>query len=143
MNPDVKYEFYIILYAILLGMAGAFVYDVLRIFRRVLKRGVFLTGLGDILYWCLMAVITFIYLYQVNGGVVRFYIIVLIFLGMIMWEVAIGRYMVQFVSKILKKILKIAHKYLKKLIKPFKMVNSFLKRKIKKKIIKKGGHGHD
>ncbi len=132
MNIDVKYEFYVILYAIILGIAGAMVYDVIRIARRVIKRGVILTGIGDLLYWSFMAVATFIYLYQMNGGVVRFYVIFFIFLGMFLWEISVGRYVVKFVSKILKKILKIADKYLKKIVKPFKIINSFCTRKIRK-----------
>lgn len=56
--------------------AGLFIgllYDVLRMLRRVLRAGKWLTALFDLLFWCAAAFVAFVVLYNVNGGEVRFF----------------------------------------------------------------------
>ena len=90
-------------------------------------------GLEDILYWLIMSVMTCVFLYKVNGGVIRLYIITGIAAGMILYELSIGRFAVKYLTivlrfilrkicKILKKIQKILDLGLKKVFKPIKIL---------------------
>ncbi len=145
MSHDIVVEVNIILEALLIGAAGCFLYDLLRIFRRILPRGELLTGIEDIIWWMVLAVAAFSFMYHANGGIVRAYIVIFMLMGMLIWEWAAGRFIVKYVSWLLKviwdkflgkiikfigktffynflnKIFKILHKLLKKVIKPFKI----------------------
>lgn len=84
-------------------------------------------------------------LYNSNGGVIRSYIISGIAIGMILYELSIGRFIVKFLTialkwliekskKILNKIWKILYWGLKKIFKPIKIVGNILNVKIFKKL---------
>ena len=128
MSHEIVTEVRILIGALFLGEIACFLYDLLRIFRRLLPRGSFITGLEDILWWISFSVTAFVFMYKVNGGVVRAYILVFILLGMLLWEVTIGRFVVCYISRLLHKILKIFHKLLKKILKPFTIQNNRVKR---------------
>lgn len=145
MSNDIVVETQIVLKALVLGAGCCFLYDILRIFRRLLPRGSVLTGIEDVIFWIVNAMAIFVFMYNANGGIVRAYIIVFMILGMIIWEKMIGRFVVQYVTKLirmvwdkvlgrmlrfifkivytsfLKKIIKMIHKVLKKIVKPFKI----------------------
>ena len=127
MSDEVIYEGYIIAHAFLLGVMCGIVYGVLRIFRRIIKRGKIRAAFEDILFWIFNSAATFVFLYHVNGGVVRAYIIFFIILGMGLYEITIGNLVIKIVIKPLKFFLKIIGKLLKKIKKTFIMVLSICK----------------
>ena len=50
----------------------AFAYDVLRLFRRLVRHGRFAVDIEDILYWTICFLLSFTLLYYGNNGVIRF-----------------------------------------------------------------------
>ena len=132
MSAVIIEEVRIFINVIALGMVMQIVYDIIRIFRRLTKRGIIIVAIEDILYWIVASFAIFYYSYEVNNGKFRVYILVGVFLGMILFEISIGKYFVSYVSKwllrikrirqkYLKKIRKIVIKALKKIVKPFKI----------------------
>lgn len=131
MSSDIIIEARTVLEALAMGAACCFIYDILRIFRRIFPRGSVLTGLEDILWWIVAAIAVFTFMYRANGGVVRAYIIVFMMLGMIIWEITLGKLIVKYISKIINKLFgklfektiykffKTLYKVLKKCLKPF------------------------
>ena len=144
MSGEIINEVDIFFRAITLGVIFALIYDFIRIIRRIVFKSFIIMGLEDILYWLIMAVMTCVFLYKVNGGVIRSYIITGIAAGMILYELSIGRFAVKYLTialrfilgkicKIFEKIWKMLHWGLKKVFKPIRILCS----KINVKILRK------
>lgn len=144
MSGEIINEVDIFFRAIILGVVFALIYDFIRIIRRIVFKSFIIMGLEDILYWLIMAVMTCVFLYKVNGGVIRSYIITGIATGMILYELSIGRFAVKYLTialkfilrkicKIFEKIWKMLHWGLKKVFKPIRILCS----KINVKILRK------
>lgn len=144
MDQAIVVEVNNFLRAIMLGVIFGFAYDILRILRRIVKRGRIAISIEDVFYWFVVSIIMFIFLYQINGGTVRAYVIVAVAIGMILYEISIGRFVVKYVSKILRviinkigkilrKVLNIIKFALKKCLKPFKIVVVDQKERINKR----------
>lgn len=105
-----------------LGAAITFLYDILRIFRRVIRHGSLLLSLEDLLFWTGCAVSVFYLLYQENNGTLRWFAVMGAMLGMLIYKAAIGRFFVYYTAKGLRKM--------KKLFAPLRRIGRFLKKKL-------------
>lgn len=90
--------------SLLLGAFLMALYDVLRIFRFLIPHSVWWTGMEDILYWLFSGWSTFRLLFYQNDGILRWYAVFGVFLGMLFYQWT--------VSRILSRVLKNAEKYL-------------------------------
>ena len=82
-----------------LGIILLMSYDLLRLFRLFVPHNALVTGLEDFAYWIYCAVMTFLLLFYENSGVLRGYVIIGVFSGMILYD----RIVSQPVFSILKK----------------------------------------
>ncbi len=57
--------------SVLVGMGLFFLYDILRIFRRILPHGNIWIGVEDFLYWIIFTGVFVVLLYRENDGMVR------------------------------------------------------------------------
>lgn len=118
MSSEIYKEIDIFLKAIFLGAGICITYDVFRILRRIYKKGTIITGFEDVIFCIFTAIVIFSFLYSMNGGIIRSYIYMGIFIGIVVYEESIGKYVVKYTSKIIKKFLIL----LKKILQPFKML---------------------
>lgn len=117
--------------SLLLGAFLMVLYDVLRIFRFLIPHSVWWTGLEDILYWLFSGWSTFLLLFYQNDGILRWYAVCGVFLGMLFYQWT--------VSRILSRVLKNAEKYL-----TIKRKRRIRVRKLRqKKRYRKGGEQKD
>lgn len=107
---------------LVLGVAITFLYDILRIFRRVIRHGSFLLSLEDLLFWTGCSAGIFYMLYQENNGTVRWFAIMGATVGMLLYKATLSRFFVHYVSAVLLK--------LKKLFAPLQRFARFLKKKL-------------
>ena len=63
------------LYALLMGIFITFVYDLLRILRRVIPHNIFWVSLEDLAFWGFSAVEVFLLMYHVSNGTLRWFAI--------------------------------------------------------------------
>lgn len=94
-----------------IGMLVVFLYDIILIFREIIRRRFFWIALEDFLFWTATAIAVFCVIYRINEGIVRGYAICGFFLGMFVLQWSVGERMVKFITKIVIRI----RKYLKKL----------------------------
>ena len=80
------------------------VYDLLRIFRRIISHGNFWIGVEDFFFWIWTTFWAFSVLYRENDGNLRMYTIFFMVLGMVLYHKMIGGPVVNFTGKVLKKI---------------------------------------
>lgn len=124
MSDSVMVELYIFCMSIMLGIIMSFVYDIIRVFRKVITRGTVIVAIEDIVVMFVAAIITFNMIYKNNNGIIRSYIIIGILLGITLYLVSISRFIVNIPSKYIRMVLQ-------KLLKAFKMITSKIKIEVK------------
>lgn len=139
MSNAISGEFHFFLYATLTGVILSAVYDILRILRRVYTHGTVLIAIEDFIYWLGSALyISYILLFE-NSGVIRWFFVLGLLIGMLAYNLTISRYLVSFSSKIINKVLYVVKSTINFLLKPTrclwkssKKVGKKLKKPLKK-----------
>ena len=99
-------------------VSGAFitiVYDIIRIFRRIISHGNFLIGVEDFLFWMWTAIWIFSVLYRENDGSLRLYTLFFMAAGMILYHKTLSGPLVGIFGKVIKKLKKALSKIIIKL----------------------------
>lgn len=99
--------------AMLLGAGLMMLYDVIRIFRRIIPRGIIWVSIEDLCYWIVFGFSVFVLLYQETDGAIRGFIVGGIALGLILYYVIFSRWLMKWITRLiqfLKKQLKKAWK---------------------------------
>ena len=66
MNEDIMAELYFLLHSFGMGVLIMILYDVLRIFRKLVAHSVFALALEDLIYWLMCGICIFLMLYKEN-----------------------------------------------------------------------------
>lgn len=107
MSQVILGELRVVGVALLSGAVITIVYDLLRIFRRVISHGNLWIGIEDFVFWVWTALWIFSVLYRENDGNLRMYTILAMALGMLLYHKTISEPLVEFTGKILKKLFSI------------------------------------
>lgn len=116
----------------LFGIALMLLYDVLRVFRRMIKHGTIFMAVEDVFYWALCAVGIFAMLYQENDGLLRWFVLVGVAVGMLLENSLISPFVVRVFVRIFGTLQKIIGKILRVLTRPLKKVFIFFRKQLKK-----------
>lgn len=95
------------LYAAALGAVLLFLYDLLRIFRRAVPHGVAAVGMEDFVYWLVSGCLIFAMLYRFNNGVIRWFAVFGMVVGMLLYHLTVSAVFVKYASRLLKRVLRI------------------------------------
>ena len=98
--------------AFCLGIQIFFLYDCIRIFRRVFRCGAGMCGFTDFCFWIFCGIKIFALLYLRNLLVIRWYTMMGAALGMILYRIFPGERYVRYTSKVLRRGLEAFAKYL-------------------------------
>ncbi len=109
-----------LLHALLMGIFITFVYDILRILRRVIPHGTFLVSLEDICFWIYCAVKVFMLMYRESNGTLRWFAVLGALTGMLVYRKLASPYFVKYVSLALRKGLLLLAKALRFLLRPLR-----------------------
>lgn len=107
MSQNIINESYFFGCCVLTGIAVIFMYDVLRIFRRIVIHGVVAVSIEDFIYWVGCSFFVFHMIYIRNDGIIRGFAILAIVLGMLIYNLTISRVFVKYISMVLNKIIKL------------------------------------
>lgn len=125
-----------LLVSVLIGAALFFLYDIFRIFRRVVPHNNFWIGMEDFLYWLCSTAVVFVMLYRENDGMVRGFSIGGIVLGMLVYYALISRFMIRINVVIFRTIFgvigRIAGVIFRPVKKQGKKFTSFFRKQLKK-----------
>lgn len=100
--------------AVLLGAALMLLYDVIRICRRILPRGIILVSIEDVIYWIVFGVAVFILLYRENDGAVRGFIVGGIAAGLFLYYQMLGRWLMKWMGILIRSLKKRLKKAMEK-----------------------------
>ena len=109
---------------LILGVLLVAGYDLVRVFRRLIRHGILWVSIEDCVYWIVCAVLMFAMLYQNNDGRIRAYIFGATVLGGILYHLLLGKHFIRIISKVILAIKK-------QLKKAWKVVTMFLKNKFR------------
>lgn len=105
MSPNIQTEARLLLLSAATGAGLMAAYDVLRVFRLLVRHSWLWIGIEDFLYWICAGFAVFYLLYRENDGALRLYVIGSVLLTMIIYN--------QICSSFLLKVLKKAGRCLK------------------------------
>lgn len=130
----------LLLISFLFGIGLMMLYDVFRIFRHIVKHGTILLAIEDAVYWILCAIGIFAMLYQENDGLLRWFVLGGVSVGMLLENSLLSPWIICFFVKIIRAWLKIGRKITGVVEKPAKKLLLFLRKELKKmkKVIKIG-----
>lgn len=139
MNKVIMVELRFFAASIIWGMLLIVFYDLLRIFRRVVKHNGLFIAIEDIIYWVVCSILIFRMMYEQNNGIIRGFSILAMLLGMLIFHHAISDFFVNIISVLIHKLFHFIGMILKTIFKPFyfvlkkiRKVFSWVFRKIKK-----------
>ena len=130
--------------SILAGVSLFFLYDILRIFRRLIRHGTVWVGIEDILYWLVCTLTVFLMIYRENDGMVRGFAIGGVVLGMLFYYFLFSRFVIKINVLVLGRILKGITGIFRFLFSPMKRIGKkilfFFRKQLKKawKAVKMG-----
>lgn len=119
-----------LLYALLMGIFISFLYDILRILRRVIPHADFMVSLEDILFWIYCAVRVFLLMYHESDGSLRWFAVLGALVGMSAYRKLVSPLLVKYVSLALKKVFQALGKVFAFLLRPIRA----LLRQVKKRV---------
>ena len=107
-----------LVYALVMGIFITFVYDLLRIFRRMIPHGIFWVSVEDLCFWIYCAVKVFLLMYHESNGTLRWFAVLGALLGMWIYRVTFGPLLVKYLSLVGKKVVGVLKKVLEILTRP-------------------------
>ncbi len=112
---EIENEIVIFFVAVKTGIYLTLVYDILRIFRRVVKHNEIIVGIQDLIFWIVGGLFIFSMLFENTSGIIRTFVLVGMIMGAYLFNATIGKYLVKYISHFLNIVLK-------KICKAIKMV---------------------
>ena len=93
------------LHAMEMGIYLAFVYDLFRVFRKVIPHGRLWIAAEDIAYWCYCGVKVFLFLRRENNGILRWFAVFAAMAGIWAYLKLASPLFIKYVTMVLKKLL--------------------------------------
>ena len=116
----VKNQIGILFYALVAGIVVAFIYDLFRIKRKVVKSNVIIIALEDLIYWIIASIVLFLSIYASNDGELRGFAVIGFFSGALLYFLLLSRTVTFILIKILKAIKNALTKVFYIVLYPFK-----------------------
>jgi len=111
-----------LLHALLTGIFITFVYDIIRIFRRVVPHNSFFVSLEDFGYWIYCGGTVFLLMYHESNGELRWFAVLGAVVGMLLYGKTVSVLFVKYTSLVLSKVLEAAGKLLGWLLSPLRLL---------------------
>ena len=128
MSQEIIQEVTFFLHSVLMGLLITFVYDWIRVFRKLVKHGGFLTSIEDLVFWLACGIAVFYMLYRENNGVLRWFAVVGASLGILIYKAVIRDRFVYVMSTCIHKIMWFIFRVIQVVLKPLKCLFSAARR---------------
>lgn len=122
MSESIVRDNYFLLYSLILGVAVTVLYDLLRIFRRVIKHKDALVSMEDFLYWVIVAISVFYMMHTENNGTLRWFAVLGAGMGMLLYKKFLSTPFVSLASRGLQFVLIHVGKFFHRILTPFRFL---------------------
>lgn len=126
MSDSISLEVQFFLVSILCGVILLVVYDIIRIFRRIIRHSKILVAIEDILFWVASSIFIFIMMYRQNNGDIRGFSIMGMVIGMIIYNQLISNIVVNTSTTVINKIIWVIKKVILIILFPFRKIFGFV-----------------
>lgn len=127
MSVPVSSELWVFLWTICGGIILGFVFDIFRIKRRIIKTGIILITIEDLLYWIFVAFIFFFTVYIFNDGQIRGYTIAGCLLGAVFYFSALSPLVLKAAVTVIDGVIRGVRFLIKVILFPFRLIIKLLK----------------
>ncbi len=124
MSREIVQELTFFTHSVLIGLVITFVYDWIRVLRRLFKHGTLLMSVEDLLFWLACGIGVFYMLYRENNGTLRWFAVLGAAVGMFFYKMIVRDSFVNIMSTCLHKIMWFAFRVLQIVLKPVKRLIS-------------------
>lgn len=107
-----------LLHALIMGIFITFVYDILRIFRRIVSHNSFFVSLEDLGFWIYCGAEVFLLMYHESNGTLRWFAVLGALVGMMLYKKLFSPFFVKYCSLLLNRIMVLIGKFLRFIFKP-------------------------
>ena len=111
---------------VIVGILLGFIFDIFRALRKSIKNSTVVTNIEDILFVIISFIIIAMVVQIVSKGELRFYILLGIILGILIYFLSVSKYIITGETWILKSIIKILKSIYNFFIKFFKKINGLI-----------------
>lgn len=91
-------------HALCMGVFITFIYDILRVFRRVIPHGRMAISLEDIVFWLYSAIKVFLLMHRESNGTLRWFAVLGALTGMLLYKKTVSSFLVTWVSFVLRRV---------------------------------------
>lgn len=109
LSESIYHELHFLLHSFLLGIIITFVYDNIRVCRRVIRHNNVFVSIEDLFFWIWAALTIFLLQNRENNGVFRWFSVVGAFMGMLVYRKIFSNFYIKNMTLLLQKILKILY----------------------------------
>lgn len=138
VSESIGHEAAVLGISVLVGAVLFLLYDVLRIFRRIVPHGNIWIGVEDFLYWLICTAAVFVMLYRENEGMVRGFALGGLVVGMLLYYALLSRLVIRVNVLVLRSVLGAIGKIFGTLFGPIlrilKKLYKFIRKELKKMI---------
>lgn len=124
MSREIVQELTFFTHSVLIGLVITFVYDWIRVLRRLFKHGTLLMSVEDLLFWLACGIGVFYMLYRENNGTLRWFAVLGAAVGMFFYKMIVRDAFVNIMSTCLHKIMWFVFRVLQIVLKPVKRLIS-------------------
>ena len=130
-----------LMYALFLGVFITFVYDLIRIARRVIPHKRFWISVEDLAFWIFCGIEVFLLMYNESNGTLRWFAVLGALCGMFLYKKIISGAFVKYTTLVLQKILGFIGKILSFIFKPVRLAGKAVKKTAGKVLNKRKAAG--
>ena len=109
LSESIYQEVQFLLHSFLLGIIITFVYDNIRVLRRVIKHNTFFVSVEDLFFWIFVAISVFLLQHRENNGIFRWFSVVGAFVGMFFYRKIVSGFYIKNMTVVLRKLLKVLY----------------------------------
>ena len=120
MSQEIVQELTFFTHSVLMGLIITFVYDWIRVLRKLFRHGAILMSVEDLFFWLVCGFAVFYMLYKENDGTLRWFAVLGATLGMFLYKVIVRDRFVNIMSTYIHKIMWFVSRVLQIMLKPLK-----------------------
>ena len=128
MDISVSSQIYIFICALLCGALISFVFDIFRIFRKMVKTSPLIVGLQDIIFWLIAAMLLFSYIFMTNNGELRLFEFAGVFVGAFIYFLTLSKIVISLSINFIKFLNHVLTLIIKTILLPICVVYRLLRR---------------
>lgn len=127
LSESIHHELHFLLYSFLLGIVITFVYDNIRVWRRVISHNTFFVSVEDLFFWIWVSLSVFLLQHRENDGIFRWFSVVGAFMGMFLYRKLCSRFYIKRMTALFRIVLKIVYTFFSYLFYPIYFLESRMK----------------